>query len=175
MEVGKGILIPKYRPREGEELETSAYAPCEFCFAMCIKSNLWKRMKTCKEINRSSDEKKVRGESAKNGKMLLPVKVGKNELYEHVLMNMKDDNVRLLIEGDALIIGYGQRQFEKYGHEKHQRNYISQNGVSATKVLWVEDDQNAIVKVPIRNLVTCDLDFLAPRRVTYALLQDEGG
>ena len=83
-------------------------------------------MKMCKEINRSSDEKKVRGESVKNGKMLLPVKVGKNELYEHVLMNMKDDNVRLLIEGDALIIGYGQRQFEKYGHEKHQRNYISQ-------------------------------------------------
>ena len=49
------------------------------------------------------------------------------------------------------------------------------NGVSATKVLWVEDDQNAIVKVPIRSLVTCDLDLLAPRRVTYALLQDEGG
>ena len=49
------------------------------------------------------------------------------------------------------------------------------NGVSATKVLCVEDDQNAIVKVPIRSLVTCDLDFLAPRRVTYALLQDEGG
>ena len=48
-------------------------------------------------------------------------------------------------------------------------------GVSATKVLWVEDDQNAIVKVPIRSLVTCDLDLLAPRRVTYALLQDEGG
>ena len=53
--------------------------------------------------------------------------------------------------------------------------YIYLNGVSATKVLWVEDDQNAIVKVPIRSLVTCGLDVLAPRRVTYALLQDEGG
>ena len=52
---------------------------------------------------------------------------------------------------------------------------VSINGVSATKVLWVEDDQNAIVKVPIRSLVTCDLDFLVSRRVTYALLQDEGG
>ena len=49
------------------------------------------------------------------------------------------------------------------------------DGVSATKVLWVEDAQNAIVKVPIRRLVTCDLDLLGPRRVTYALLQDEGG
>ena len=56
----------------------------------------------------------------------------------------------------------------------HTTNIIY--GVSATKVLWVGDDQNAnIVKVPIRSLVTCDLDFLAPRRVTYALLQDEGG
>ena len=71
--------------------------------------------------------------------------------------------------------GRRERERERQAPFSFPNYILIFNGVSATKVLWVEDDQNAIVKVPIRSLVTCDLDFLAPRRVTYALLQDEGG
>ena len=44
-ERGTGEIIPKYRPKD--YADKMRYAPCEFCKAYCVVSDLWKHHRSC--------------------------------------------------------------------------------------------------------------------------------
>jgi hypothetical protein len=117
-----GVLIPKYRSRQGEEKAASEYVPCQFCYASYIKTDLWKHQNKCSE--------KPKGKIGDlhpiaNGKLLLPCETG-TLLKSSVLGKMKDDDVKLKIEGDSLIKEFGDRLLEKHGSDPQNYYYISQ-------------------------------------------------
>ena len=124
IENGSGCIIPRYRARPTQLSQTSDYVPCEYCWAMYVKTDLWKHQKTC-PLNENVHDKAKRNEPIKNGKLLLPLKVKSRALYANILLHMVDDEVRYTIESDPLLTAYGVRLYEKYGHEIHNRSYIA--------------------------------------------------
>ena len=58
-------------------------------------------------------------------KRFLKLTVKSRNLYAHILFHMMDDEVKRTIESDPLLIAYGVRLYEKYGHEIHNRKYIT--------------------------------------------------
>ena len=124
IENGSGCIIPRNRARPTQLSQTSDYVPCEYCWAMYVKTDLWKHQKTC-PLNENVLDKAKRNEPIKNGKLLLPLKVKSRDLYANILLPMVDDEVRCTIESDPLLTAYGVRLYEKYGHEIHNRSYIA--------------------------------------------------
>ncbi|XP_060604908.1 uncharacterized protein LOC132757603 [Ruditapes philippinarum] len=121
VENGNGTIIPKYRQRK--DSKNKEYLPCEFCCAHFVKSDLWKHQKTCP---RKSPGKKSDG-PVKNSRLLnFPSLNDFKNLQTHVLSNMRQDHLKVLIEKDELILQYGQRRFEKTGKHIHTHQYISQ-------------------------------------------------
>lgn len=48
------------------------------------------------------------------------------KLYENILIKMRDNDVRRTIEGDDLIMRFGQRLYEEQGHHPHRLPYVAQ-------------------------------------------------
>jgi len=44
---GKGTLIPFKRPSTQDKYKTTDYLPCEHCFALFLKHEVWRHSKTC--------------------------------------------------------------------------------------------------------------------------------
>ena len=84
---GKGILVPKYRPRNGVEKNYQNYSTCTKCLGMYGRCLLWKHRKNCPGVegDTSADSKHS---ALAAGDFLNPVHGGnerlkKNHLGEH--------------------------------------------------------------------------------------------
>ena len=121
---GTGVIIPKYRPRAKGSENASIYLPCQFCYGMYIKSDLWKHQKTCStKLNKGE---KSNMQPVIGGKLLLPCSSGgRKRLYADVLLHMRDDDVKEIVSKDSIILEYGDRLYEHCLKEVHAFNYIS--------------------------------------------------
>ena len=106
LESKKGVLVPKYLKKDKVYSETGCvYLPCEFCLALCSKTELWDHQKRCQcRDSTYAEGKPVCGGGIKNGRLLLPVQASKKDFYENILIRMMDDDIKATIEGDLFII-----------------------------------------------------------------------
>ena len=126
---GTDCVIPKYRARTTQSSDVGCYLPCEFCLAMHVKADLWRHQRSC-SLNPKANDSKATGKAkrsapATTGKLLLPTKTKTRDVYANVVLPMKNDDIKSIVEMDPLIMAYGARLYEKYGNECHNRNYIS--------------------------------------------------
>ncbi|XP_046567970.1 uncharacterized protein LOC124276367 [Haliotis rubra] len=117
----QGVVLPKYRSREGENKSINHYLPCEFCRAFVIKTSLRKHQKTCSQ----SKKEHIFGSTLENSRQLLPMKK-QSDFQTNILDRMREDSVTHIVKQDPLILLYGQRQYEKVGGQQHNWQYISQ-------------------------------------------------
>uniref|UniRef100_K1PTK9 Uncharacterized protein n=1 Tax=Magallana gigas TaxID=29159 RepID=K1PTK9_MAGGI len=134
------MIVPKYRPREDEQKEAKLYIPCQFCFGTYKKEDLWKHQKRCPFKSPSVSNKNA----VQSGKLLLPIVGEKKEFYEKVLIKMRDDDVKSILQTDDLILSFGYRLFEKVGCNDHQFQYVSQRLRELCRLLIVMKDQYGI-------------------------------
>ncbi len=122
LERGHGTVIPKYRPRVQSSEDHGHYVPCTFCLGMFCKVELWKHQKTCPAAPKSDDAK---DSALRKGKLLLPCKMPRTKLYQDIIVHMRDDQIRNIVQGDDIILEYGDRMLEFCSQEVHAFNYIS--------------------------------------------------
>lgn len=137
---GSGMIVPKYRQIEDEQKEAKLYVPCQFCFGTYKKEDLWKHKKRCPFKSPSVSNKNA----VQSGKLLLPIVGEKKEFYEKVLIKMRDDDVKSILQTDDLILSFGYRLFEKVGCNDHQFQYVSQRLRELGTFLIVMKDQYGI-------------------------------
>ncbi|XP_065936953.1 uncharacterized protein [Magallana gigas] len=116
LEKGAGIMIPKKR---STKCEIKDLIPCENCKAFYKKTDMWKHSKYCLSEKKSQNP-------VQKGRLLLPIRKCQDGLFKKVLLTMRDDEVKVIIQSDPRILDYGRRLFEKHGHEPHKTQYISQ-------------------------------------------------
>lgn len=121
IENGHGMIIPKYRLGGNKEAQLKNYVPCSSCKAYYKKDDLWKHQKYC--VLRES---KNSNEHIKNGRLLLPAKSIDKNFSNKILLNMRDDSIKLIVQKDRRIVDYGSRLLSKQGCEHNKLHYISQ-------------------------------------------------
>ncbi|XP_027879835.1 carbon catabolite-derepressing protein kinase-like [Xiphophorus couchianus] len=103
---GEGQIIPK-RQATHQSAGTN-YLPCKFCFAMYVKTDLWRHYKRCKL--RSKGDMVTRKVQASSS-MMLPMDIAISIGLQRVLQDMSYDNVSQLVKADSLIISLGERMY----------------------------------------------------------------
>lgn len=126
LEKKKGTIIPKYRPRQGEEQKHLRYAPCEFCLGSYVVSDLWKHRKSCPGKKADGKCSKGKNTPVQNGRLLLPIVGSSKGFYENIFIKMRDDKIKFTVQLDELIMSFAHRLYEKNGSKVHQHQYISQ-------------------------------------------------
>ncbi|XP_060084578.1 uncharacterized protein LOC132563843 [Ylistrum balloti] len=121
----QGMVIPKYRPRTNQDCMTK-YVPCKYCLGMFVPTDLWKHARSCKSRDDPQKTKAGYREMVNSGKLLLPVVGSSHQLFENILTKMKNDAITRAVENDDLILLFGERLYNKNGHNFHQHQYISQ-------------------------------------------------
>ncbi|KAK7096458.1 hypothetical protein V1264_005754 [Littorina saxatilis] len=119
VETGGGVLVPKYRSKQKTQGD---YVTCGVCFGLYSKRILWKHQKTCEAATEKGKESDAKGIGA--GKLLMPVKIQNKRLRDNILVDMNDCDVKEVVQGDRLILEYGNRLLEKHP-EPHKKTYIS--------------------------------------------------
>ena len=120
---GDGFLIPK---RRTENMESSAFIPCERCLVLISKHDMWRHAKNCPmrdEVSVGDKAKRKRHHVASS--MLLPSSdQATTDLKEQILSTLAQDEISLIIRNDPLIVSFAMRLFIKHGNSRHQHQYI---------------------------------------------------
>ncbi|XP_031174403.1 uncharacterized protein LOC116063546 [Sander lucioperca] len=114
---GKGQIIPK---RQATFPSTATdYLPCRFCFAMYVKTDLWRHQKRCKQqVNKDGPVKRRVQASCS---LMLPTDNTFSSGLKKVLEDMTYDTVAQVVKSDMLITSLGERMFLKNGEVgRHQ-------------------------------------------------------
>lgn len=119
---GKGTLIPKYRARDAETTIKNVL-PCQYCRGMYRRKELWRHQKSCK--SRVASPGYETGPIA-GGKKLLPVTCSDKAFHDNIILNIKEDEVKLAILSDQTILDFGLNLYNDQGHQQHKHVYISQ-------------------------------------------------
>lgn len=119
VEKGGGVLVPKYRSKQKTQGD---YVTCGLCLGLYSKRILWKHQKTCETPAEKGKQSDGKGIGA--GKLLMPVKIQNKRLRDNILVDMNDCDVKEVVQGDLLILEYGNRLLEKHP-EPHKKTYIS--------------------------------------------------
>lgn len=114
---GKGQIIPK---RQATHVASATdYLPCKFCFAMYVKTELWRHHKRCKL--QVKDDCPVKRRIQASSSLLLPMNMTVSTGLKTILEDMAYDSVTHLVQSDMLIIALGERMFLKNGEVKRHR------------------------------------------------------
>nr|XP_049575195.1 uncharacterized protein LOC125968056 isoform X1 [Syngnathus scovelli]XP_049589629.1 uncharacterized protein LOC125977309 isoform X1 [Syngnathus scovelli]XP_049591303.1 uncharacterized protein LOC125978199 [Syngnathus scovelli]XP_049591304.1 uncharacterized protein LOC125978199 [Syngnathus scovelli]XP_049591305.1 uncharacterized protein LOC125978200 [Syngnathus scovelli] len=114
---GNGQIVPR---RQATNPSTAAdYLPCKFCFAMYVKSDIWRHIKICKL--RVKEDGPVRRKVQAACSMLLPTDTSISIGLKRVLGDMTYDHVTQVVKSDTLIISLGERMFLKNGESSRYR------------------------------------------------------
>lgn len=116
---GKGELIVKKRPSEGDNNEVKDYLPCPNCLGFSKKTELWRHVKICPFKNTNEDKIVTHNVISESRMMLLPFTCPKASLLlqESVLAKMKTDDISFLCKHDNLILMFGSAVIEKVGRK----------------------------------------------------------
>lgn len=116
---GKGMIIPKYRTSSSS---AQKLVPCTNCLGMYKRSSLWRHARKCK----TSEKNKSRKQSIADGLAIMPCSKDNKALRDTILLWMREDDVKIIVENDGLVMEYGCRLVEKLGTDLRFRPYISQ-------------------------------------------------
>lgn len=118
-----GDLIQKYKQKAGPRPATD-YLACQYCKGLFLKTLLSKHDHRCPQKPDGIMHK--RGQCAAQARMLLPLPQGMTSVFfEKVILKMKDDDIRRLVQADSLILKYGERLFSRRDIEEHSSGQIS--------------------------------------------------
>lgn len=122
-QTGNGEIVPLRRQKKDNSL--NSYQPCTHCLGYFLQRELWRHQRSC---NLKTDDKKPprrrRSRSAIFKNFVLHDCL--SEGCQNVVRNMRDDDVSKYLRNDTLICQFGNRLYEKHGHEKEGHEYISQ-------------------------------------------------
>lgn len=114
---GNGLIIPK---RQATYLSSATdYLPCKFCFAMYVRTDLWRHHKRCKlqVKNDGPVKRKVQASSS----LMLPLDTTISTGLKEILQDMTYDIVTQVVKSDDLILSLGERMFLKNGEVRRHR------------------------------------------------------
>ncbi|XP_032423904.1 uncharacterized protein LOC116723252 [Xiphophorus hellerii] len=138
---GEGQIIPK-RQATHQSAGTN-YLPCKFCFAMYVKTDLWRHYKRCKL--RSKGDMVTRKVQASSS-MMLPMDIAISIGLQRVLQDMSYDNVSQLVKADSLIISLGERMYLRNGEVgRHQADIRNKMRELARLVLMARNIDKDVV------------------------------
>ncbi|XP_048048612.1 uncharacterized protein LOC125269706 [Megalobrama amblycephala] len=120
---GKGEIVTWKQPSKNSSV--SDYLPCQHCFAMFKKVDLWRHDKTCRDKNENSDVGTKRKRIQSVSSRLLPMQTSSDGI-QNVIHNMLQDNITAHVRGDEMICKYGHSLFARKGREQSQHRYIAQ-------------------------------------------------
>ncbi|XP_049324186.1 uncharacterized protein LOC125784483 [Astyanax mexicanus] len=120
---GHGEIVTWKQP--SFEASVDNYLPCQYCYAMFVKSDLWKHQGTCRAKNDPGKdaEKKSNSRVQKASSSLLPISET-SEALENVIHGMQKDAVSFTVRNDALICKYGNVLLNR--GKNNATGYISQ-------------------------------------------------
>lgn len=118
-EEGNGETVVWKRPSEKADIES--YLPCQRCYAMFKRTELWRHEKSCRE---RKEERQKGKRVQKSSSHLLPIKSGQG--VQKIIHSMQQDHVTSHIRSDEMICAYGDALFAKKGREESQHRYIAQ-------------------------------------------------
>ena len=122
LEEGNGEIVTWRQPTEKASVHD--YLPCEHCYAMFKRTELWRHGKSCRDRNREMEKGKRRVQKASS--QLLPI-MESGDGIQKVIQSMLQDNVTSHIRSDEMICTYGGALFARKGREQSQHGYITQN------------------------------------------------
>ncbi|KAM4592751.1 uncharacterized protein PAE49_003226 isoform 2-T2 [Odontesthes bonariensis] len=114
---GKGQIIPKRQATYPSA--ATDYLPCKFCFAMYIKTDLWRHHRRCR-LQVKEDGPVIRRVQA-SCSLMLPTDTAISTGLKTVFQDMTCDNVTQLVKADTLIVSLGERMFLKNGEVGRHR------------------------------------------------------
>ncbi|KAK9976624.1 hypothetical protein ABG768_021829, partial [Culter alburnus] len=116
---GNGEIVVWKRPSKKADIES--YLPCQHCYAMFKRTELWRHEKSCRERK----EERQKGKRVQKSSLhLLPLKSGQG--VQKIIHSMQQDHVTSHIRSDEMICAYGDALFAKKGREESQHRYIAQ-------------------------------------------------
>ncbi|XP_067248867.1 uncharacterized protein [Chanodichthys erythropterus] len=116
---GNGEIVVWKRPSKKADIES--YLPCQHCYAMFKRTELWRHEKSCRERK----EERQKGKRVQKFSLhLLPLKSGQG--VQKIIHSMQQDHVTSHIRSDEMICAYGDALFAKKGREESQHRYIAQ-------------------------------------------------
>lgn len=118
-EEGNGEIVVWKRPSEKADIES--YLPCQHCYAMFKRTELWRHEKSCRE---RKEERQKGKRVQKSSSHLLPLKSGQG--VQKIIHSMQQDHVTSHIRSDEMICAYGDALFAKKGREESQHRYFAQ-------------------------------------------------
>ncbi|KAI4789657.1 hypothetical protein KUCAC02_035110 [Chaenocephalus aceratus] len=123
LQKGHGEIVTWKQP--SEKTSVKDYLPCQHCYAMFKRTELWRHEKSCRDRTEER-EKGKRRRVQKASSQLLPNLVESSEGIQNLIHNMLQDNVTSHIRSDEMICTYGDALFARKGREKSQHRYIAQ-------------------------------------------------
>ncbi|KAM9765903.1 uncharacterized protein ACNS7B_003023 isoform 2-T2 [Menidia menidia] len=170
LEEGQGEIVTWKRP--STEGNVKDYLPCQHCFAMFKRTELWRHEKNCrncsKEHTSGAMNKKGKKRIQKASSHLLPI-CQSTEGLQNLIHNMRQDEVTLHIRNDDMIINYGNSLYAKKGREKSQHAYIAQKMRELGRFVLAAKDLDKHVRglKYLCDPTKFDLTIKAARKVSY--------
>nr|XP_043869657.1 uncharacterized protein LOC122759139 isoform X1 [Solea senegalensis]XP_043891037.1 uncharacterized protein LOC122775268 isoform X2 [Solea senegalensis] len=118
---GQGEIVTWKQPHKGASPKD--FLPCQNCFAMFKRTELWRHRKTCRNRKEETVQGKRRVQKASS--QLIPIKDSSQEI-QNIIHSMMQDHVTSHIRTDKMICTYGNALFAKKGREQSQHRYIAQ-------------------------------------------------
>ncbi|XP_041860774.1 uncharacterized protein LOC121652200 isoform X1 [Melanotaenia boesemani] len=119
---GNGEIVTWRQPPGKADIES--YLPCQHCYAMFKRTELWRHNKSCRGRAEDSQNGK-RARIQKSSSSLIPVRESSSGVQE-IIHSMQQDCVTCHIRNDEMICAYGDALFAKKGREQSQHRYIAQ-------------------------------------------------
>ncbi|CAK6964053.1 uncharacterized protein LOC104929912 isoform X8 [Scomber scombrus] len=119
---GNGEIVTWKRP--SKKASVNDYLPCQHCYAMFKRTDLWRHKKTCR-VRKGEIKKGKRGRVQKASSQLLPIRESSDGI-QNLIHTMLQDKVTSQIRSDTMICKYGDALFAKKGREQSQHRYIAQ-------------------------------------------------
>ncbi|XP_073690489.1 uncharacterized protein [Garra rufa] len=117
LSTGKGVIVPK---RQATYHSTSHdYLPCKFCYAMYVKTDLWRHHKRCKL--QVKDCMPVNRKVQASCSLLLPMDCTVSSGLKKMIEDMTYDAVTQVVKSDQLILSLGERMFLRNGEVPRYR------------------------------------------------------
>ncbi|XP_054869079.1 uncharacterized protein LOC129349540 [Amphiprion ocellaris] len=122
LEEGYGEIVTWKQPSAKVDIEK--YLPCQHCYAMFKRTELWRHEKSCRERKKERHKGK-RARVQKSSSHLIPIRESCNGV-QTIIHSMLQDHVTSHIRSDEMICAYGDALFAKKGREESQHRYIAQ-------------------------------------------------
>lgn len=120
-QTGNGEIIPLRRQKKYNSL--TSYQPCPHCLGFFLQHELRRHQRSCKMKDDENPPHRRTFRSALSKNFALH---NLSEGCQNLVYNMRDDDISKYLRNDALICKFGNRLYEKHGHETEGNEYISQ-------------------------------------------------